>query len=72
MAFPVVYTVFQLLPYIKIKEGTISNLDNKHNEVYALGYERVARTRKIVSALAGSAMGMFGGILYYFVAPFEK
>lgn len=72
VAFPIVYTVFQLLPYIKIKEATISDLDNQHNEVYALGYERVARSRKVVSALAGSAMGMFGGILYYFIAPFEK
>ncbi len=72
VAFPVVYSVFQLLPYIRIKQETISNLDHQHNEVYALGYERVARTRKVVSALAGSAMGMIGGIVYYLVAPFEK
>ncbi|MFT5183357.1 MAG: hypothetical protein ACI84C_000483 [Flavobacteriales bacterium] len=72
VAFPIVYTVIQLLPYIKIKEETISDLDNQYNEVYALGYERVARSRKVMSALAGSAMGMFGGILYYFLAPFEK
>ncbi|MCB0762080.1 MAG: hypothetical protein KDC12_11205 [Flavobacteriales bacterium] len=71
IAFPVLYTVYQLIPYIKIREETISNPIHRYNEIYALGYERVARTKQVLNALAGSAIGMLGGIVYYLLGPFD-
>jgi len=68
---PVLYTLVQLAPNIRIREKTITNPVHKYNEIYALGYERVARSRIVVQALKGSAIGMAAGIAGYFLFPLE-
>ncbi len=62
---PLLYTLFHMIPVIKIKESAITNADHQYNEIYALGFERVARSRKIVAALKGSAAGMLTGLATY-------
>lgn len=69
---PVLYTLLQLAPNIRIKEETITNLVHQYNEIYALGYERVARSKQMVQALKGSAIGMVLGLVGYFVYPLEE
>lgn len=59
---PFAYTGFQLLPNIHIKEKTIRNINHQYNEHYAIGYERVARNKKIMAALKGSAVGIAIGL----------
>lgn len=68
-ATPVAYTTFQLAPNIKIRESTMRHSGYKHNEIYALGYERTARPKKVLAALKGSALGMVVGYLAYLIAP---
>jgi hypothetical protein len=58
---PVLYTTFQLVPVIKIREKTIRNPAHKYNDLYASGYERVARSKKVMAALKGSGIGMVLG-----------
>lgn len=70
-ATPLAYTTFQLAPNIRIRENTMRSLSYQYNEVYALGYERVARPKRLISALKGSAMGMVAGYLLYLIAPLE-
>lgn len=64
---PVGYTLFQLAPVIKIQGKSISNPDYKYNDLYALGYERVARPKKIMSGLKGSVLGMAAGIAAFVI-----
>jgi len=64
---PLIYTVVQLIPKIKIREETISDISYQHNDFYADGYEPPARSRKVIRALqgayAGAAMGLAAYIL---------
>lgn len=62
LAVPVVYPVAQLLPVIKIQESTISDPNHRYNEIYASGYERVARSRKVIAGLKGAAIGTLIGV----------
>lgn len=62
---PLVYTLVQLLPKIKIKESTMSNPDYKYNDFYADGYEPPARSRKLFRAMEGSFAGSATGILLW-------
>lgn len=69
---PLLYTMIQLAPTIRIREHTITNPTHKYNEIYALGYERVARSRQVVQALKGSAIGMVTGVMAYFLFPLDN
>lgn len=64
---PVAYTLLQLAPVIKIQGASISNPDYLDNDIYAMGYERVARPKKLIAGLKGSALGMGLGIITYFI-----
>ena len=68
---PVLYTLAQLAPNIRIRENTITDPSHVYNEIYALGYERVARSQLVVQALKGSVIGMAAGIAGYFLFPLE-
>jgi hypothetical protein len=59
---PLVYTAAQLIPKIKIREETISDMSYQYNDFYADGYEPPARTRKIIRALQGSYAGAAAGL----------
>ena len=69
IGIPVTYTLLQLAPTIKIREETISNIDHKYNDIYAAGYESVARSKKVLAGLKGSALGAFIGVIFYFLIP---
>lgn len=62
---PIAYTVAQLIPRIKIREETISDISYQHNDFYADGYEPPARTRKIVRALQGAYAGAAAGLVTF-------
>ena len=61
----IAYALFQMAPIIQIKG--VSNPDYIDNEIYALGYESVARSKKIVGGLKGSAVGAAIGVIVYFI-----
>lgn len=67
IAIPIVYPLAQLIPVIKIKEHTISNPNHRYNNIYASGYEGVARSKKIFSAFKGVLIGSVSGYLLYLV-----
>ena len=61
----VVIPAAQYIPYIKIKEETIVNPNHKYNVIYAEGYEGVARGKRVLAALKGSATGTVLGAFFY-------
>lgn len=67
MIIPITYTLFQLVPKVKIREKTISNPAHRFDEIYAMGYESVARSRKILGGLKGSSIGAVAGVVVYFI-----
>lgn len=64
---PLIYTMVQLIPKIKIREKTMSDPNYKYNDVYADGYEPPARSRKIFRALEGGFGGSAAGVLAWFL-----
>lgn len=69
-AIPVIYPVAQLIPVIKIKEKYISNPNHRYNEVYAAGFESVARSKKVLAGLKGAALGAFiGAVVIAIISP---
>lgn len=59
---PVLYTILQLAPKIKIREKTMSRPEYKYNDMYADGYEPPARSRKLFRAMQGSFAGSAVGV----------
>jgi hypothetical protein len=64
---PLAYPVIMIFPTIKIRAENISNMNHQYNDIYAIGYEGVARSKKIISALGGSALGTVVGIIIYYI-----
>ena len=66
-ATPFVYAGVNLIPKIKIKKKTVPNEDYLKHETYIVGYERVARFKKIKnsiwSSITGVALGLTGYLL---------
>lgn len=58
---PIAYAVGHMIPRIKIKEETITDARHRFNEIYAMGYESVARSKKVFGALIGGAIGSLAG-----------
>jgi hypothetical protein len=67
MAPPVLYTLAQLVPRLKIRESTMSNPNYKYNEYYADGYEPPARSKKVVRAMEGGFAGAATGVALWFL-----
>lgn len=63
---PIMFTLVQLIPKIKIREKTMSHPEYKYNDMYADGYEPPARTRKLSRAMEGGFLGSAAGIMYWF------
>ena len=59
---PILYTLIQLVPKIKIREKTMSHPEYKYNDIYADGYEPPARTRKLSRAMEGAFLGSATGV----------
>jgi hypothetical protein len=64
---PILYTLLQLAPKIKIREKTMSHPDYKYNDIYADGYEPPARTRKLSRAMEGAFLGSATGVTCWFL-----
>jgi hypothetical protein len=64
---PILYTMVQLAPKIKIREKTMSRPEYKYNDIYADGYEPPARSRKLFRALGGSFAGSATGVALWFL-----
>ena len=64
---PIMYTLIQLIPKIKIREKTMSHPEYKYNDIYADGYEPPARTRKLSRAMEGGFLGSAAGVAYWFL-----
>ncbi len=67
VAPPIVYTLVQLIPKVKIREKTMSHPEYKYNDIYADGYEPPARTRKLSRALEGGFLGSAVGVACWFL-----
>ena len=64
---PLAYAGLQFAPVMHIQEQAITNPQHRFNEVYALGYERVARSRKVLGGLKGGVAGMVIGAAAYYI-----
>jgi hypothetical protein len=64
---PILYTLVQLAPKIKIREKTMSHPEYKYNDIYADGYEPPARTRKLSRAMQGGFLGSATGVACWFL-----
>jgi hypothetical protein len=72
LTLPVLYPLAQLIPVIKIKEKYISDPNHRYNEVYAAGFESVARSKKVLGGLKGAFLGALTGVLIVaIIAPDE-
>lgn len=69
-AVPIIYPLIQLAPVIKIKEKYISDPNHRYNEVYAAGFESVARSKKVLAGLKGAAIGaLVGAVVIAIISP---
>lgn len=65
IAGPVVFSIVQLIPKIKIREKFMRDTNYKYNDFYADGFEPVARTKKILSAMGSGFAGAVAGVALY-------
>ncbi len=61
----VAFPLAQYIPIIRIREKTITNPDHRFNALYSEGYEGVARKKRFMSALKGSAIGTIAGATFF-------
>lgn len=66
---PAIYTGIQFIPLIKIKEEHITDKSFAFNDFYLKGFEPVARTKRVMSALKSSFIGAAIGIIFYAIVP---
>lgn len=64
---PLAYAGIQFIPVMRISEKTITNSQHRFNDIYAMGYERVARSRKVLGGLKGGVAGMIIGAAAYYI-----
>lgn len=64
---PIAYGGAQFIPVLRIREATITNPEHRFNDIYADGYERVARSRKVLGGFKGGALGMVAGVAAWFL-----
>jgi hypothetical protein len=68
---PFAYSFILLVPKIKIKYKTVSNPEYLSSDTYLLGYEKVAKRKKLFRSLVGGIGGMVAG-LYTFQLILQK
>lgn len=67
VAWPLLYTAGAAIPKVKINVSSIHDKSYLNHDAYLDGYERVARSKKVFSAVKGSALGVVTGIVSYFI-----
>lgn len=50
------------LPHVKIKEGSVSDPENRNHDAYLMGYEHEGKRKRKVKALIGGGIGLFIGL----------
>ena len=60
------------LPKVKVNTKKIASREYLKKDTYLLGYERVARKKKMFSALAGGTAGLAAGFVLYFTLFNDK
>lgn len=58
IAAPFVYMPLTLIPKVRVKKSTISNPIMVQYDTYVLGYERIARKKKVLNSLISGAIGL--------------
>ena len=62
---PFVYSLTMQIPYIKIKESSISDKKNTISDLYVEGYNRTARSKKLLSNFIATMAGVVVGSTIY-------
>jgi len=65
---PFTFSATTLLPKVRIRHSTVSNMNYLNYDTYILGYERVARKKRLINSLSGGVAGLaasFTGIIVY-------
>lgn len=62
---PFVYSFVLLAPKIKIKYKTVSNPEYLSSDTYLLGYEKVAKRKKLFRSLVGGIGGLTAGLFTF-------
>jgi hypothetical protein len=62
---PFIYGFAMQIPYVKIKKSTISDEMNTMSEYYVEGYNKTARSKKLLSNFAATMAGVVVGSVIY-------
>jgi hypothetical protein len=65
---PFIYSGILLIPRIKIRYKTVSTPEYLNYDTYVIGYEKVARRKKLFHSLLGGIGGLAAGIFTFQVA----
>jgi hypothetical protein len=65
---PFAYSAILMIPKIKIKYKTVSTPEYLNYDTYVMGYEKVARRKKLFRSLIGGIGGLTAGIFTFQVA----
>lgn len=65
---PMVYTLVHIPGKIRVRKHHISNEALKYNDLYAEGFEPVARGRRLNRAMVWSSIGSVTGFLFYMLS----
>ncbi len=71
LATPTLYTIYQYIPYIKVKENTMTDVKYKGDKNYLRGYEITARENRLRKAFRSSVIGTVVGVVLYRFVPFS-
>lgn len=69
---PAAYAVIAGSRWIKVKRKTVTRQDALKEPAYLLGYERVARGRRVQNVLKGAGAGLVIGLSAYLIFFYEK
>ncbi len=67
VAFPPLFALSTQIPVVRIRDQAISNPAFKYDEDYAAGFEKQARSRNLIQALKGGAIGTALGLAVFAV-----
>lgn len=60
---PFGYSAFSVVPRVKIRPGSVSDPDFLKYDTYLMGYEKVARQKRMMRTLASGGLGFAVGII---------
>ncbi len=66
---PFGYTALLLIPKVKIKYKDVSNPVYLNYDTYVMGFEKVARRKKILRSFIGGIGGLAAGLYTFFLFP---